>query len=216
MSRRQASERESGYNRDDRGERRERDTRTVQREREPGSRTPTRTTAEARSTTAVESRNVTAVDVRSAGQTRTVLDSRERDIRGVADPRSAPNPRDPTYGRDPWTGADPAERRPIDKRELTRETRTAPPVVTGRESRSRPEEISPRQGPTNDYFLPGDGISRDVITADICRYLGPDALVRPYQHPDVSSFFSCELVMLNLCPGKGWIHYYSLSSINKR
>ena len=34
----------------------------------------------------------------------------------------------------------------------------------------------PRQ---NEYFLPRDGIDREVITADICRYLGPDALVRP-------------------------------------
>jgi hypothetical protein len=31
----------------------------------------------------------------------------------------------------------------------------------------------------NEYFLPKDGIDREVITADICRYLGNDALVRP-------------------------------------
>lgn len=28
-------------------------------------------------------------------------------------------------------------------------------------------------------FVPGEGISREVITADIQRYLGPDAIVRP-------------------------------------
>ncbi|KKA18677.1 Transcription factor RfeG [Rasamsonia emersonii CBS 393.64] len=28
----------------------------------------------------------------------------------------------------------------------------------------------------NEYFIPGDGISREVIQADICRYLGNDAL----------------------------------------
>ncbi|OIW30655.1 hypothetical protein CONLIGDRAFT_286813 [Coniochaeta ligniaria NRRL 30616] len=41
----------------------------------------------------------------------------------------------------------------------------------------------PRQ---NEYFVPRDGIDREVITADICRYLGNDALVRPgtYEHPD--------------------------------
>jgi hypothetical protein len=33
----------------------------------------------------------------------------------------------------------------------------------------------------NKYFLPGDGIRREVITADICRYLGNDALVKPGQ-----------------------------------
>ncbi|KAI9756292.1 MAG: hypothetical protein M1815_003876 [Lichina confinis] len=31
----------------------------------------------------------------------------------------------------------------------------------------------------NKYFLPGEGIRREVITADICRYLGNDALVKP-------------------------------------
>ncbi|KAH0544642.1 hypothetical protein FGG08_001292 [Glutinoglossum americanum] len=35
---------------------------------------------------------------------------------------------------------------------------------------------------TNQYFIPGDGISREVIQADICRYLGNDALVRPGQY----------------------------------
>lgn len=29
------------------------------------------------------------------------------------------------------------------------------------------------------YFVPGAGIDREVITTDICRYLGPDALVKP-------------------------------------
>jgi hypothetical protein len=38
---------------------------------------------------------------------------------------------------------------------------------------------------TNEYFVPQDGIDREVITADICRYLGNDALVRPgkYENP---------------------------------
>lgn len=31
----------------------------------------------------------------------------------------------------------------------------------------------------NQWFVPGDGIAREVITADIQRYLGPDALIRP-------------------------------------
>lgn len=31
----------------------------------------------------------------------------------------------------------------------------------------------------NGYFVSRDGIDREVITADICRYLGNDALVRP-------------------------------------
>jgi hypothetical protein len=32
---------------------------------------------------------------------------------------------------------------------------------------------------SNEYFVPRHGIDREVITADICRYLGNDALVRP-------------------------------------
>lgn len=37
----------------------------------------------------------------------------------------------------------------------------------------------------NEYFVPRDGIDREVISADICRYLGNDALVRPgmYENP---------------------------------
>ncbi|KAL2758341.1 hypothetical protein ACRALDRAFT_2040553 [Sodiomyces alcalophilus JCM 7366] len=37
-------------------------------------------------------------------------------------------------------------------------------------------------GRSNEYFVPRDGIDREVITADICRYLGNDALVRPGQY----------------------------------
>ncbi|KAF9891189.1 hypothetical protein FE257_004753 [Aspergillus nanangensis] len=36
----------------------------------------------------------------------------------------------------------------------------------------------PRPERQNEYFIPGDGISREVIQADICRYLGNDALGR--------------------------------------
>jgi hypothetical protein len=40
-------------------------------------------------------------------------------------------------------------------------------------------ERASRSTRTNEYFVPKDGIDREVITADICRYLGNDALVRP-------------------------------------
>ncbi|KAK7432829.1 hypothetical protein QQZ08_000692 [Neonectria magnoliae] len=46
---------------------------------------------------------------------------------------------------------------------------------------------APAAGTTrqNEYFVPRDGIDREVISADICRYLGNDALVRPghYENP---------------------------------
>lgn len=34
-------------------------------------------------------------------------------------------------------------------------------------------------GRKNQYFVPGDGIAREVITSDICKYLDNDATVRP-------------------------------------
>ncbi|KAJ5495369.1 hypothetical protein N7539_000485 [Penicillium diatomitis] len=44
-------------------------------------------------------------------------------------------------------------------------------------------------GRQNEYFVPGDGINREVIQADICRYLGNDALVRPGNHSGRQGFF---------------------------
>ncbi|BDD59600.1 hypothetical protein MAP00_004795 [Monascus purpureus] len=41
----------------------------------------------------------------------------------------------------------------------------------------------------NEYFINGDGISREVIQADICRYLGNDALVRPGTHNGQTGYF---------------------------
>jgi hypothetical protein len=35
---------------------------------------------------------------------------------------------------------------------------------------------------TNQWFTPGDGIAPAIITADIQRYLGPGAIVRPGRH----------------------------------
>src|SRR2546423_4200930 len=184
MSRRTTSERDSAYNRDDRSDRRERDTRnSVQRDRDVASRTPERATAEIRPTL-VDSRNVTAIDPRSTAQSRTVAES--RDARAVVDRRSTRDPRDTAYSRHTTMAVDNNDLRPADiERDLLRDSRTAPPVVTSNRDTRRPEDIPPR-GPRNEYFLPGEDISREVITADICRYLGPDALVRPYRHQDVS------------------------------
>lgn len=50
-------------------------------------------------------------------------------------------------------------------------------LATG--SRERRELRGRRETRYNEYFLPGEGISREVIQADICRYIGNDALVRP-------------------------------------
>jgi hypothetical protein len=53
-------------------------------------------------------------------------------------------------------------------------------IMSGRErERERDRRAQAASARTNEYFVPKDGIDRDVITADICRYLGNDALVRP-------------------------------------
>jgi hypothetical protein len=56
-------------------------------------------------------------------------------------------------------------------------------IMSGRErerERERPSRAQQQASArTNEYFVPKDGIDREVITADICRYLGNDALVRP-------------------------------------
>ncbi|KAH6962646.1 hypothetical protein BKA56DRAFT_177024 [Ilyonectria sp. MPI-CAGE-AT-0026] len=54
--------------------------------------------------------------------------------------------------------------------------------------RSHPiDDAGPRRAATrqNEYFVPRDGIDREVISADITLYLGDDALVRPghYENP---------------------------------
>lgn len=55
--------------------------------------------------------------------------------------------------------------------------------------------VLPQQTRQNEYFVPRDGIDREVITADICRYLGNDALVRPGNYEacraTISNVYSC-------------------------
>lgn len=54
-------------------------------------------------------------------------------------------------------------------------------MATGRDrERDRAARAQPlTSGRMNEYFVAKDGIDREVITADVCRYLGNDALVRP-------------------------------------
>ena len=40
----------------------------------------------------------------------------------------------------------------------------------------------------NEYFVPGDGLDREVITAELYRYLENDALVRVGSYRDVGYF----------------------------
>lgn len=51
-------------------------------------------------------------------------------------------------------------------------------------NRDRDRDRARGSSRTNEYFVPKEGIDREVITADICRYLGNDALVRPGTYKD--------------------------------
>ncbi len=51
----------------------------------------------------------------------------------------------------------------------------------------------------NEYFVPREGIDRDVISADICLYLGNNALVRPGSH-EVCVFKGTAVVLVGCLP----------------
>jgi len=47
---------------------------------------------------------------------------------------------------------------------------------------------------TNEYFIPKEGIDRSVLFADICLYLGNDALVRPGSYEVTSNVLSYKII----------------------
>ncbi|KAI9904396.1 hypothetical protein N3K66_000925 [Trichothecium roseum] len=57
--------------------------------------------------------------------------------------------------------------------------------MSSRQPRNATTPVGGSTSRQNEYFVPRDGIDREVISADICRYLGNDALVRPghYENP---------------------------------
>jgi hypothetical protein len=58
-------------------------------------------------------------------------------------------------------------------------TSAAHSIMSSRQTERDRRAAAAASARTNEYFVPRDGIDREVITADICRYLGNDALVRP-------------------------------------
>lgn len=82
--------------------------------------------------------------------------------------------RDPPSSRSPFTRDD--------RDDLVPSSRSRTIVDTGI-SRDRVDDTTRPE--YNEYFLPGDGIDREVIQHEICRYLGQDATCRPYRHQDV-------------------------------
>lgn len=67
----------------------------------------------------------------------------------------------------------------------------------------------------NEYFLPGDGIDREVIQSEICRYLGQDATCKPGTHNDVWIFLGTPFGRgTNNSSGTSWIYNTGLSCID--
>ncbi|KAM4064832.1 transcription factor RfeG [Hirsutella rhossiliensis] len=61
-----------------------------------------------------------------------------------------------------------------------------------RQTRTPGQAPPPPATRQNEYFVPRDGIDREVISADICRYLGNDALVRPGQYENPQSHLTVQ------------------------
>ena len=49
------------------------------------------------------------------------------------------------------------------------------PVPASQRERPRPS----KQSALNEFFVAGDGIHREVLQREICKYLGPEAYSRP-------------------------------------
>lgn len=117
------------------------------------------------------------------------LDERERRFRDRPDQREV-RPRGrldelEVRPRDPLDERELRHRNPLDRRELRQiETRDPDRMDYTRDGRSDPQTTGEFRSKPNEYFLPSEDISREVIQADICRYLGGDATVRPYTHTD--------------------------------
>lgn len=63
-----------------------------------------------------------------------------------------------------------------DRRRETREPGREP----GRErEREYSSSTSTRGAALNEFFVDGDGINREVLQRELCKYLGADALCRP-------------------------------------
>lgn len=78
----------------------------------------------------------------------------------------------------------PPAREPQVRRAYEGEFDEMPPQIRPVIDPSRVSRDEPRPN-YNEYFLPGEGIDREVIQSEICRYLGQDATCKPGTHGDV-------------------------------
>ncbi|KAK5083035.1 hypothetical protein LTR05_006917 [Lithohypha guttulata] len=105
---------------------------------------------------------------------RNIMNLRDRDDEMIYDTRPSQYP----------TLRDQADREPARRTPYDGEFDDIPaavrPVIDPSGGRSRVDS-RPKY---NEYFLPGDGIDREVIQSELCRYLGQDATMKPGEHHD--------------------------------
>ena len=79
------------------------------------------------------------------------------------------------------------------EREAEREIEEYRPKGTRDPGRPREREYSSSsRAPNNQFFVDGEGIHREVMQREICKYLGPDALSKPGDYnvrPFAKDFF---------------------------
>ncbi|KAK3321777.1 hypothetical protein B0H66DRAFT_531143 [Apodospora peruviana] len=65
--------------------------------------------------------------------------------------------------------------------------------MASRDRNAASRDNMPQSQRQNEYFVPRDGIDREVISSDICRYLGNDALVRPGTYENTRTDCDCAM-----------------------
>lgn len=71
------------------------------------------------------------------------------------------------------------DRDPRDDRDRRRGDRGGREEPVPAPPRERPRPSNKRQDALNEFFVSGEGIHREVLQREICKYLGPEAYSRP-------------------------------------
>lgn len=71
------------------------------------------------------------------------------------------------------------DRDPRDDRDRRRGDRGGREEPAPAPQRDRPRPSKQRQDALNEFFVNGEGIHREVLQREICKYLGPEAYSRP-------------------------------------
>lgn len=176
-ARRIRTERDGRDTRDSREQLREREVRPAERRMEVEPRQPMRMPEPELLRTEQRAANSGAPLRQDTRAVRTVPPPRDRDQDRDQD-MDMYDVRSTQYPPPPVRGAGEARRIPYEGEFDEIPARIRPVIDPGRTR----DEPRPNY---NEYFLPGEGIDREVIQSEICRYLGQDATCKPGTHNDV-------------------------------